>query len=188
MSKILTFIFILFFAYQVNAQYEYATLILKDGTELKGQLKRRNFASSIKFKKNYNSEPTVYETKELIGYNIDKTQYRFIVPNFNYTPVLTTLEKEGYYNLYKSTINYTSVAPAAGGFGGAGMGMSGTAIIYYISGPQGVFKLGKRLGNKKLKKYFNDCPDLLTKIKKKEIKKSQVKNIVEFYNTKCKSS
>jgi len=57
-------------------------------------------------------------------------------------------------------------------------------FIYFIEKNNVIRRVGNKLSKKDLQ-LFKDCPSLFKKIKKKEFKKSNVYQIVNFYDMNC---
>ena len=165
-----------------SAQYDKATIILKDGSEIHGLVKNRFLASGIKFKKDHTSEAVVYEPNKLQGINKNGERLRYMILKGDYTPLLLKIENEGFYDLYSQSVT-VHAAPAAGFGGVGGFSYGGSYTDYYIKTSGGLVKLGRRLKKKHLKTYFNDCPELTEKLKSRRVKRRQINRIVRVYNS-----
>ena len=69
---------------------------------------------------------------------------------------------------------------------------SGSKTTYFMSINSNDVAINLKIGNtyskrfKKIaKKYFSDCPDLLSKIENKYFSRYDIRNVVEYYNNKC---
>ena len=174
-----------------------AKLVFKDVTVLKGlgELKGTAF---VKFRKNKKAKARKYhfgvlESIQLYSEEFAKTYVYLPVKKKNKYKVLEEVVV-GDISLYKIVIERG--APMGVGFGGGigmGMSMGSVSIKYYLrkKGEKEVTHITSTdLFSKNFKKaataYFKDCPDLVKKIKTKEYRKREIRNIVEFYNSKCK--
>ena len=98
--------------------------------------------------------------------------------------------------LYKKVNEgYVPGTPMGGGFGGAPMmspGYSYSISNYYVKKEDetemtylGSTSLFSKNFKKAASEYFKDCPSLVAKIQKKELKKKNMVEIVEYYNDNC---
>ena len=178
MKKSLTLFALLSFTF-MNAQYQSGTIYFKNGETKKGFIKKRNH-DGIKFKENKDSKLIIYDHNHITGYDTLIGYYRY-KNEYKSSPILFELLTRGKINLY--SLQKSSPGSAIPGVVGATFG-GGTSSYYFIEKGERFMKLGYRV-NKGNLFYFTDCPILIKKIKSKEIKGSNVYEIIDFYNTHC---
>ncbi|MCL7764434.1 hypothetical protein MPF19_13490 [Polaribacter sp. Z014] len=194
MRRTLTFIAIFSFLLS-SAQYKKGIIFLTDSTEIKGLIKVRTL-DGIKYKENDSSSVKKLNDRQLIGYNITEdgieTKYRFkkIESKFKnkqrFGPgrkiktdqkIRMKIVRSGKINLYSVFVSN------AGSAMGMGLPVS-SGNLYYIEKDNKTIKLGTKI---KSKYYylFEDCPELIKKIKTKELKHTNLIEIIEYYNKNC---
>jgi hypothetical protein len=205
LPKINRLIFILsiclFFNNQISySQYTKVKIIFKDGTILKGLSKRKG-SHQIKFKKDRSSKAKKYQLKEVEEYfeyyNGEKVKYKYLYIKESRKYLLMQEVIKDKVSLYIIGTSGQHVGMGFGGnsdgFGSVGGASSFSIESYYL----------KREGEKEVtyitstgafsrnfidstSYFFIDCPELVEKIKKKEYKKRDIREVVKFYNTNCK--
>ena len=178
MKKHLTYLLMLCFLI-TSAQYERGTIYLKDGSTKQGLIKNRN-SKDIKFKETGDSEIMTYDYNYISGYDTTDRFFRY-KSEYKSSPILYELLTRGKINLYSLKKSSPGFAIPEGG--GATFG-GGASSIYFIEKEERFMKLGRKV-NKGNLFYFTDCQILIKKIKSKEIKGTNVYNIIDFYNTSC---
>ncbi len=194
MKKTIHFIIILI---SLNSFAQIKATIIKTNKEVvKGFASITTYNSNIiKFRKNINDKPQKFGHKD-----IDKIF--FILPNksfFEYQ--FKSISKKniqlmkvlirGNLSLYSFTETETYNTHSSGkGFGNVNIGKMHTSTHFYLSKNNNTIvefpsKTIFKSFRKNASAYFKDCSELVKKIKKKEFKKSNIIEIVEFYNNKC---
>lgn len=171
----------------VSAQYNEGTIYFKDSTSSQGLIKIRMFGGGIKFKPDNDSEAVNYNNDQIYGYDIKNNKYRYEKYGDAYPAILLMEELNGKIILYSDQITSPGL-PMNNGMGmGMGMGFGGgTTTIYYIKVNNQLIRIGTRISRNHMKmKFFNDCPSLVKKIEKRELKRRDVYKIIEFYNQNC---
>jgi len=166
-------------------------LFFKDKTQKKGIIKIKK--SKIKFKKDRDSEEQTYNFNSVYKLNIqgdkgeiDTYVYKLMVKENKTKVVLLKSVITGNVNLLSETNNYTSYDP---NFGVS----SGIYTAYFLSKGDDIYatkiiKPGISSGYfRKLIApiFFSDCQELMTIINKKRFGKTDIKRVVNYYNTKC---
>ncbi len=176
----------------LNAQQVKTTLYFKDGTVKSGYGKLAN-GDKVKFKKEKKEKAVKYHFSLLKEVQFDLgnilTYVYLNVKNIEKPKVLKRIV-DGKISLYTlATGGYAPASNAGGGFGGV--------YMYYINDfyvkkatSKSVTHLGSdQLFSKNFKKaasvFFKDCPSLVEKIQNEELKKRDIKEIVEYYNENC---
>lgn len=163
----------------MNAQYQSGMIYFKDGKTKQGLIIKRNFGG-IKFKESKDAEIIVYDYNHITGYDTIDQFFRY-KSEYKSSPILYELLTRGKINLYSLKKSSPGFAIPEGG--GATFG-GGASSIYFIEKEERFMKLGRKV-NKGNLFYFTDCQILIKKIKSKEIKGTNVYNIIDFYNTSC---
>ena len=190
---------IVLFSTILGAQNQKATLYFRDGTKLKGLAKLIRGGTEVKYRKDKKSKVIVYNSQKIDKITIRQSDidvpYQYKIIKKKSHPTLLEILKIGKVTLYRTVnINYYGEFYPYGAAGPrTGGGYSRTVIYYYASKNNSDFvtRLGKRGSllsknfRKSIIKYFNDCPELVAKIKSKEFRKRDIVEIVEFYNTNC---
>ncbi|MBL4662199.1 MAG: hypothetical protein JKY22_01225 [Flavobacteriaceae bacterium] len=178
MKKTLTLLAILSFLY-MNAQFKEGTIYLKDSTEIKGLIKFKTFGG-VKYKEDEGSDIREYEDSQLSGYDINENgiikKYRSKKVGANF-PRIMKIEKLGKINLY------SIFGSNAGSAMGLGLPVS-EGYVFFLEKNNITIRTGAKFKNGKLH-LIEDCPTLIDKIKKKEFKKRDVIEIIDYYNKKC---
>ncbi|GAL63294.1 hypothetical protein [Algibacter lectus] len=184
MRKTLTLLAILSFLF-INAQSKKGTIYLKDSTELKGLVKAK-MLGGIKYKANLNSDIIHYENSQLNGYDIEREdksveRYRFkLVQGISRKMKIVQLGKINLYSVF-----VTNSGSAMGMGMGAGMSLpASSGYVYFLEKNNVTIRTGAWLKKRKFN-LIEDCPTLIDKIKKKEFKKKQVVDIINYYNKEC---
>ncbi len=180
MKKILILFVMLSFIF-ASAQYNNGTVFFKDNTFSKGLIKIKSFGG-IKFKSDKNSEAVYYDYNQINGFDVKGKRYKYVKYNDNLTPRLFNERIKGKIMLYSNEVyNPGHMVPNSGGisFGG------GTSTIYFIKVKNKLIRIGSKIKKKHIK-IFNNCPSLIQKIEKKELKKIHVYKIIAYYNNNCK--
>ncbi|MCR1025181.1 MULTISPECIES: hypothetical protein [Flavobacteriaceae] len=184
MKKTLTLFAILSFLF-VNAQSDEGTIYLKDSTEIKGLIKIKTFGG-VKFKNTIDSEATNYDHKQITGFDTGGEKYRYINNQEGFPPILLKEKLKGKISLYSNEV-YNPGHTIPNGFAGGGTGMTfggGSATIYHILVKDKLIRVGTKIKKKHLE-ILKDCTSLIEKIENKDLKKSDVYAIINYYNNSC---
>ncbi len=189
MKKTLLFILILS-TYFVFAQKEKGTITLIDGTILNGYV---SVSNKIKFRTSLEEKSTSYDyesAKEATV--IDKkgkvSKFEYIVLKEGKKPVIMEILVDGFLRLY--TENTTQFNANLGGSGTVG-GFRSTTTYYLKKQTENIAQKCAAFGyigpgfKKFINSYFSDCQEIIKKVEKKEFKKNNYEEIVEFYNSNC---
>lgn len=174
----LLFIFITALSFSQEKDY---IITKKNGTALsvKGYFSKAKY---LKLKlKNENTQELPYSQLDKIEYEIkNKRKIEKITKQF-----IRTSKNKGFLmtRIAEGNCNAYSITEASGG---------GSSTTYYVkkNNEQIATRIGSRdlvvvYNYKKIAlKYFEDCPKVITKIKKK-FKRKKIKELVEFYNANC---
>ena len=199
----------------ISAQKSWAVITLNDGTIKKGYARIKSMASTVKYKANKNANKefiefddikslSISENGEFVDYEIKYKKIPNTYTNnddddddddepiknkkeFHYSsPLLLKVEIKGKVNLYSILVaNPPSMGPNGMMYGGGG-----THTVYYVSKNNSEF-ISSLVGTfgggfkRRAMKFFNDCPELVEKIKRRKYKFRDFKEIVQFYNNKC---
>lgn len=101
--------------------------------------------------------------------------------------ILLKLEKEGYCRMF--AYYYTTSSPGMynAGTGSYMAGGSSTVTQHFLQKGKGELTQIKGISFKRdMSEYFNDCPSLSEKIESKELRKSDINFIIDFYNKNCR--
>jgi hypothetical protein len=170
----------------VNAQFQKATILLKNNTSKEGFLKVRSH-DGINFKEKEGDKPVVYNHLQVLGFNVGEAKYRYVKRNTadNEPRILREM-------IYGTIILYA--IETQGGEGYMTFGPGGNlppvlvsrkpSISYYMLKNEKLIKIGKKIRNRHLKK-LKDCPVLVAKIKNEEIHRTNIITAIEFYNQNC---
>jgi len=181
----------------LSAQKTKATLIFKDGTKMEGYGKRI-IGDRIKFKTDKKARTRKYHFSELEkAIILDGDYYSTYVylgvkqDNFKVFKELA-VGKVNLYLLETSGYSGPMYVGGAGNTGGwvGGQGYQIKNLFVQRYGQNELIHLGSnQLFTKNFKKaataFFKDCPELAKKIQDKTYRKSDIKNVVEFYNNQC---
>jgi len=170
----------------MNAQFNPGIVYLKAGDSIKGLIKIRTF-DGIKYKENKNSDEVIYYNSALSGFNIsydnELVAYRLKTVG-NGFPRRMTFEITGKVNLYSKSV-YNPGHSIPGGFAGGGMTVGGgSSTIYFLEIKNKLIRIGPKL-KKKHYKLFSNCPAFIEKFNAKDIKKTEITEVIAFYNKKC---
>lgn len=178
-------ILIVFSCLLANAQFNKGTVFLKDSTELKGLIRIKAFGG-IKFKPTKDSKSTFYDYNTITGFDTAGEKYRYIKYQDGFGPRLLKENIKGKISLYSNEV-YNQGHTIPNGLAGGGVGMTfggGSATIYFILVEGKLLRVGTRLKKKHLK-ILENCKSLTAKIKKKDFKKRDVYEIINYYNNSC---
>lgn len=101
--------------------------------------------------------------------------------------IFLRIEIEGKLKLFRYYYTQSSGGYYNGTTGMWSGGYSYTVEKYVLQKGNGELMRPRALSFKKdMAKYFNDCPELVTKIEKKDFRRDDLTEIVDFYNTSCK--
>ncbi len=159
-----------------KAKFELGTIYLKDGNTKKGIIKTRNFGG-IKYKEKKESDVELYDYNNIIGYDITENgivKYRYKKVGNN-NPQIMQIVRLGKINLYSIKVANRDIT--------TGIKVN-YSFIYFIEKDNITTRVGKKISKSDLE-FFNDCPSLIKKIKKKEFKKKDVYQIINFYDMNC---
>ncbi|OWW23518.1 hypothetical protein B4Q04_20175 [Zobellia sp. OII3] len=196
--RTISFIVCLLFFSVLNAQKTKATLIFKDGTKKDGCAKLSG-SQSLKFRSNEKERTTKYHFSKLERVFIYDTKEPSIyvyreVPNKKKSMVLQEVVT-GKVTLYSMVDRgyrpmYTGGNLGSGGYIGGNF-YEIKNLYLETQDENGLTHLGSnQLFTKNFKKaasdFFKNCNLLVEKIKNTEFRKKDIKEIVIFYNNKCK--
>lgn len=174
-------IIIIFTCSLANAQFNKGTVFFKDSTDQKGLVRIKIFGG-IKFKTEKDSKSTFYDYNKIIGFDTDGNKYRYVKNQDGFPPKLYKENIKGKISLYSKEVSNPGVP---NGFGGGGMTFGGgSATIYYILVKDKLIRVGTRIKKKHLK-ILKNCTTLIEKIKRKDLKKRDVFDIINYYNNSC---
>jgi hypothetical protein len=190
MKPILSTLIILFFI--SCAPYKFTKLKLKNGqtADVLGKAKDDYFI----FKETANSKPkTIHASKieylKMKNNLSDFSKFRYLKVRSTGKYLLMEEAIEGSVSLFIITSRFHHANPF-----GAGMVTMPSSIIvnHYMKRNEDdevVFLSSTHFANSNLKsvglEFFKDCPKLVEKIENKEFKKSQVEDVVKYYNSNC---
>ena len=184
----------------IYSQYTKVKIVFKDGTILKGLSKKKG-SHQIKFKKERSSKAKKYQLKEVEEYfeyyNGEEVKYKYLYIKESKKYLLMQEVIKDKVSLYIIGATGQHVGMGFGGnsngFGGVGGASSFSIESYYLkrNGEDYVHYITSTGGFSKnfvksASEFFNDCLILVEKIKKKEYKKRDIREVVKFYNTNCK--
>ncbi|WNH10859.1 hypothetical protein [Thalassobellus suaedae] len=175
MKKLLTLLLMLCF-FITNAQFEQGKIYLNDGSTKTGLIKERDLGG-IKYKEKEESDVELYDHTSIDGYDITENgivKYRYKKTE-NGFPQIMQIVRVGKINLYSIKVANRDIT--------TGIRVN-YSFIYFIEKDNVTTRVGKKLSKSDLE-LFNDCPSLIKKIKKKEFKKNDVYQIVNFYDMNC---
>tara|TARA_R110001632_G_scaffold53818_3_gene132239 strand:+ start:207 stop:758 length:552 start_codon:yes stop_codon:yes gene_type:complete len=166
---------------QSQFNYEYGVIHLRDGSKLKGWVKKINL-KELKYKETESAKVIKYNYKKVDKIVINDVLYQFKIVKGNRKnyPRLLELMKSGKVSLYVLRVQPTHYT-----VGGIEYYLSRNDSHLVESIGQRTLAIGRKNVIKGLKNYFKDCPNLIKKIKNKEFGKKDVKKVVEYYNNNC---
>ncbi len=180
--KLLYLSFFLFLTFQIFGQ-THMKLHLRDCTIVEGDGKfKRNFVKIRKTKKEKPRKIYLKDIHKIIGKNKKSTFVIYSMKTIHDQYFKVQLVERGKVNIYKNT------SSVSGGYGT----YSFTEYYFIRDGEPYITQLVTNAPAAKFRKkaanYFEDCPILVDKIKNREdgFKMKNVKEIAQFYNTKCK--
>lgn len=185
----------------VHAQKTKMVLKYHDGTVKSGYGKLAS-EKTIKFKTSKKAKAKKMAYKDLKGIKEIKYYTTDAIKIYEFVPIgddkvkLLQRTVKGKVNLYKRVrVTGGTYMPMAGPNGMAGGGMwTGTNTIKNFYVQRNGEKIATHLGSdqlftksfiKAMSEYVKDCPELVKKIKSKKLRKSDVIEIVEYYNEDC---
>ena len=180
-SLILSLILLFIFPKVIASQSNKAVLTLKDGTELSGYGKLRNF-SKVKFKKSKNATPVDYKFNVVEKIEITKDDG---VETYVFLPIKGKGKPKALQQLVKGKVSLYRIrdwhAYDNGGIKDKYYLRRGEGDVVLFISSDPFSRSFKKAGSK----YFKDCSSLVQKIKKKEFKKKNIEEAVKYYNSKC---
>lgn len=197
-SVILLFVFA-FYSQTSNAQRDRATLLFKNGSKLEG-LADLKTSGKIKFRKGKKAQKTFFTFNEVDTLKIyeDRKPKIFVqiaVKDEDEPKVLELVDagkKTLYYRDVFTSYGAPAMMPGAGGFNMTAGGGFYSVTNSYLRKPEqqeATYLASTNWLSKNFKKaaseFFADCPDLVTKIQNRELKKKHLKEIITYYNSKC---
>lgn len=183
----------------IHAQYKETTLSFRDGTVKNGISKFVFLSSDLKFKKDKaQKKPTILTYKKLDKFIThsrgEKTEYQYKIVKGIPGVKLLKVKRRGKVDLFYE-VRTSNSAPMGGAGGGMGfsMGVSSSSEVYYIAKKDspivdklfGLFGPTKKRFKKIVPKLFSECKELIKLINKKELKKGDIVEIVDYYNNDC---
>ncbi len=194
-KSILLFVLMVSVYTATYAQRSKAILFFKDGTEKEG-FGKLNSQKQIKFRTERKAEVVKYSFDVLdrakIYTNNGIHEYTLRMVKGDTVPTILEIVKIGRISLYKKVKEGMNTMQYGNGYGQT-MSMHHYSIKnYYVQkeGEEMVTHLGSTgLFSKNFKKaasnYFGSCPKLAERINNKELKKSDILEIVRLYNKQC---
>jgi hypothetical protein len=208
----LRFIAIVLFSISCTSQTQDAKIFFADGDTLDGlgmifrpAMAMPGSETKIKFRLSLDAEPDIWTYREITRiefyeFNQKRVFEYLLFPPYK-TPELLEVVTEGEVKLYATFEATNNINPIAGNgatvsAGGQTMGIPGLGFAidlakasYYVKRKTDAkpFAIGGGLRNwaKNAQAYFKDCPLLVRKIKQHEFLKSEIKEVVDFYNDIC---
>lgn len=198
MKKLITWLFFMI-TINISSQKQQDKIILNNGTIKEGLVKIKSLTYRIKYRKekgakkeliNLHKIKTLFinEKGKVVEYDVKyKTKSKYA------SPQLYRVIRRGKANLYFK-YNKLSSASVFSFNGMATMSNSQTSTTLFVckNNNKVLTKLGYlRAPNfgksfkKRAMSFFNDCPKLVKKLKTKQFKRKNIRDIVYFYNTKC---
>lgn len=190
-------LFLLLFTFSliINAQKDKGTVTLNNGNIVSGLVKIKS--DKIVFKTNKAADAEKYDFTQAKSATItdkkgEKTTFEFVVIKEGKDPELLELIVDGYLKLYgEGTSTYSGMSAGMSGYGGS---FRSTSTHYLKKESEAIAQFYKCEGyvakisfTKFVEEYFSDCPKIQSKVKDKEFKKKDYKEIVEYYNSHCAS-
>ena len=180
-SLLLSLILLLFFSQSITGQKNKAVLTLKNGTTISGYGKVKN-TSRVQFKTNSNTKPTDYKFVDVEKVVITKDDG---VETYVFLPIKGRGNPKALQELVKGEVSLYRIRDWRAYDGG------GVKDKYYLRRGEGDVTLFistdpfSKSFKKAASKYFKDCSSLIQKVKNKEYKKSDIEEVVKYYNSKC---
>ena len=177
-----------------TAQKTKAELIFKDGTRLEG-LGRLTNDKQIRYRKSVDHKKKTFsfaevDTLKLLADGRLQLWVQVRVKN-KYEPKILELTVVG-KNVFcyeESQMVYRTSNTVNNGMG---IGDFATETFIYLRKPGEAMAIPIitndfifRSFRKRASEYFADCPELADKIRKRELRKREIKEIIEFYNNHC---
>lgn len=210
MKKYIVSILFLFLSSFIFCQEREARILFLDSTSIKGfgEIKKEK----IYFRVDQDSEITIWDfemAKGLLfeGYGFSE-EYEYVKTSEKSKPVLMEVMERGNVNLYRDasyglkfdlkpsfTTNPSVVVNSSNGFGVNANNLNrGTENPYKYDQVFYIKRSNETIAtdlSKNFKKeaiaYFSDCKTLVEKIEKKEFRKTEIPDIVFYYNDYCDS-
>lgn len=188
MKKIIFFTFYIASIALIFSQ-EKTTIVLRNGDTLQGYSYIKENMRQIKFQKEIKGKKTKYGYKAVKKILFRNNIYEFKVREGGiYTPKLYKLQIKGKVNLYRFDFIRTSRFET--------FTMEGSEVEYSVcknnSDVVTVFSANgigiERSFRKKAISFFDDCPEVIEKIKNKIWKMNDLPQIVSYYNNQCSSN
>ncbi len=192
--------FLILAATQSFSQKTRAELIFKDGTILEGIAEPLN-NNYIKYRKERKAKKEYFTFEEVdtlkMYYDFVPKIYVLVKIKDHPLPKILELARAGKNVVYYRDILQGNIAPMAfSSMGGGGSMISGGGFYNikhsyvrktdeeeaeHLASSNWISKNFKNSASN----FFSDCPELVQKIENREFKKRDLKEIIEFYNTKC---
>ena len=187
-------------ASQSFSQKTRAELIFKDGSLLEGIAEPIN-NNYIKFRKEHKAKKEYFTFEEVdtlkVYYDFVPKIYVLVKIKNRSVPKVLELARAGRNVVYYRDIIQGNIAPMAfSSMGSGGSMISGGGYINikhsyvrktneeeaeHLASSNWISKNFKKSASS----FFSDCPELVGKIQNSEFRKRDLKEIIEFYNTKC---
>lgn len=194
MKKYIVSILFLFLSSFIFCQEREARILFLDSTSIKGfgEIKK----DKIYFRVDQDSEITIWDfemAKGLLfeGYGFSE-EYEYVKTSEKSKPVLMEVMERGNVNLYRDASYGLKMGIGfSAGSNGIGVGPVGdykSVEDFYLKRPNEAIAtdLSKNF-KKEAIAYFSDCKTLVEKIEKKEFRKTEIPDIVFYYNDYCDS-
>jgi len=179
------------------SQNQKCIIHFKDGKTLEG-LGRLKFDGRVKFRLNEDADSEFINSEQISTVEVENDEnlqtfvYKKVKDDY---PIWMKIIITGKVNLYTNDVsgfNFSTINAQPGFGGGIAMGGGGAITYFYVDheGESEVFKIastGTIGGNfrNSASYFFKDCPVLIEKIQNKTYKKSNLEEIVAFYNSNC---
>lgn len=184
-------------ASQSFGQKSRAELIFKDGSIMEG-IAEPIHSNNIKFRKELKAKRQYFTFEEVdtlkVYDEIEPTIYVLVKIKNAYVPKVLELTSAGKNVVYYRDIlkGGTVAIPNSNGRTttmGAGFSRAVYSYVRKTNEEEAVLLASSNWISKNFKntasKFFSDCPELVKKIRNREFKKRDLKEITDFYNTKC---
>ncbi|WP_139205194.1 hypothetical protein [Pricia antarctica] len=184
---------------QCYGQKTRAELIFKDSTVMKGYAEPTN-VNNIRFRKEKRAKKQFFSFEEVdtlkVYYDFEPTIFVLVKIKDKTVPEVLEMAHTGKNVTYFREVSQGYSAPIMTPTGGGGFLMTGggayNTIYSYLRKPneEEALYLGSSYWlTKNFKKtasdFFSDCPSLVKKITDKEMKKRDLKEIINYYNSVC---
>lgn len=198
--KVVLIIMILLCTVSAKAQKTKAVLIFKNGSQLEG-LAQLNYWEQIKFRKERGGQRERFTFQEVDTLKLFKDDKLAIyvqvkIKNSGIHKVLELVDQGKNLIHYREEIKVYWASPSTSNWNSMPSTNMGGGYDYtnsYVRKPgenEATYLASTSWLSGNFKKtasdYFADCPSLVSKIQNRELKKRDLKEIIDYYNTQCK--